>query len=72
MAFRERTGIGDRPPRKARLFKFPSVERWGIVITVKGVHQGNVDIDWRIGLCGTGFFWRTGTTGGPTASSPDT
>lgn len=132
------TGIGDRPPPSARLFRFPSVERWGIVwvfngeeplfdlplltddehrlaigtykhpdeftcdpwvfaantpdlqhiqvvhklrftedpyrtvewtpwgltIAIKGLHQGDVEIDWRIGLCGTGFFWRTGTTGG--------
>lgn len=132
-----RTGIGDRPPPQARLFRFPTVERWGIVwvfngetplfdlpdlgdeaglaigsykypdtfscdpwvfaantpdlqhiqvvhkvtftedpyetvewtpwgltIQVKGIHQANMEIDWRIGLCGTGFFWRTGTTGG--------
>ncbi|HEY0940249.1 MAG TPA: Rieske 2Fe-2S domain-containing protein [Steroidobacter sp.] len=134
-----KTGIGDPPPRAARLFKFPTIERWGIVwafngeaplfelpqlpypdeqleiraykwpkpfacdpwvfaantpdmqhikvvhkvqfsvpdphdlvewdpwglqYTVKGIHQGGVEIDWRVGLRGTGFFWRHGTANG--------
>lgn len=131
------TGIGDRPPPRARLFRFPTVEKWGIVwvfngeeplfelpdmgydedelaigsykypdaftcdpwvfaantpdlqhlqvvhkiqflddpyesiewnpygleLQVRAMHQQGVEIDWRLGLRGTGFFWRTGTTG---------
>ncbi len=134
-----KTGIGDPAPKNARLFKFPTFERWGIVwvfngetplfdlpdlpysedelligtykyhkifnsdpwvfaantpdmqhlkvvhkvkfsvpdphdlvewdqwglkYTVKGIHQGGVEIEWEAGLRGTGFFWRSGTTAG--------
>ncbi len=31
-----KTGIGDPPPRNARLFKFPTLERWGIVWVFNG------------------------------------
>jgi nitrite reductase/ring-hydroxylating ferredoxin subunit len=31
-----KTGIGDPPPRNARLFKFPTIERWGIVWAFNG------------------------------------
>jgi nitrite reductase/ring-hydroxylating ferredoxin subunit len=30
------TGIGDRPPPSARLFRFPTCERWGIVFAFNG------------------------------------
>ena len=134
-----KTGIGDPPPAGAKLFKFPAVERWGIVwvfngetplfelpelpfaedeleirtykyprpfacdpwvfaantpdmqhikvvhkvqftvddphdlvrwdqwgleYTIKGIHQGGLEIEWHAGLRGTGFFWRTGTANG--------
>jgi nitrite reductase/ring-hydroxylating ferredoxin subunit len=38
-------------------------DEWGLQFPVKGIHQGGVPIDWRVGLRGTGFFWRTGTSG---------
>ncbi len=134
-----KTGIGDPAPKAACLFKFPSVERWGIVWAFNGeeplfelphlgyeedemlwgnytlpeplkcdpwifaantpdmqhlkavhgvkfdtedphdiiewddwgleypvsaTHQGGVRLEWRLGLRGTGFFWRTGTFNG--------
>jgi phenylpropionate dioxygenase-like ring-hydroxylating dioxygenase large terminal subunit len=31
-----KTGIGDPAPRHARLFKFPTVERWGIIFAFNG------------------------------------
>ncbi|MGD9769620.1 MAG: Rieske 2Fe-2S domain-containing protein, partial [Pseudolabrys sp.] len=32
----QKTGVGDKPPRDACLFNFPSVERWGIVWIFNG------------------------------------
>lgn len=32
-----KTAIGDHPPRAARLFKFPTIERFGLVIAFNGV-----------------------------------
>nr|WP_295467800.1 Rieske 2Fe-2S domain-containing protein [Mesorhizobium sp.] len=31
-----KTGIGDPPPRRAQLFKFPTIERWGIIWAFNG------------------------------------
>ena len=37
---------------------------WGLNYDVQARHQGGVEIDWMLGLRGTGFFWRTGTYDG--------
>lgn len=39
-------------------------DQWGLQYRVTGTHQGGVPIDWNVGLRGTGFFWRTGTSNG--------
>jgi len=39
-------------------------DQWGLQYPIRAVHQGGAEIDWMLGLRGTGFFWRTGTYNG--------